>query len=137
MIVKGILTAEDAELAVNAGVSGIIVSNHGARQLDSVATTIEALPEVVKAVAGRIPVFLDGGIRQGTDIFKALALGATMVFIGRPVIFGLAVNGQQGVEDVLGILKKEFDIAACLAGCRTLKDITRNMVVHKSFYAKL
>lgn len=124
MIVKGILTGEDAELAVESGASGIVVSNHGARQLDSVPATIEALPEVVKAVAGRIPVFLDGGIRQGTDMFKALALGATMVFIGRSVVYGLAVNGQQGVENIINILKMEFDIAACLAGCRTLEDIS-------------
>lgn len=134
---KGILTGEDAELAVNCGAAGIIVSNHGARQLDSVPATMEVLPEIIKAVDDRIPVFLDGGIRQGTDIFKALALGAKMVFIGRSVVYGLAVSGQKGVEDVFNILKMEFDIAACLAGCKSLKDISSNMVVHENYYAKL
>lgn len=137
VILKGILTREDAELAVESGVAGVMVSNHGARQLDGVPATIEALPEVVDAVDGRIPVFMDGGIRQGTDMFKALALGAKMVFLGRSTIYGLAVNGQKGVEDVINIMKKEFDVAFCLAGCRTLSDISRDMVMHENRYAKL
>jgi (S)-2-hydroxy-acid oxidase len=137
VVLKGILTKEDAELAVRSGVAGIMVSNHGARQLDGVPATIEALPEVVEVVSGRIPVFLDGGVRQGTDLFKALALGAKMVFLGRSTIYGLAVNGQQGVEDVINIMKKEFDIAFCLAGCRKISDISRDMVAHESQYAKL
>lgn len=134
---KGVLTPEDAELSINMGVAGIIVSNHGARQIDSVPASIEALPEIVKVVGGRVPIFLDGGIRQGTDIFKALALGATMVFIGRPAVYGLVVNGQKGVENVINILRKELDIAMCLSGCSSLQDITNNMVVHENYYAKL
>jgi (S)-2-hydroxy-acid oxidase len=137
VLAKGIMCKEDAELAIKMGAQGIIVSNHGGRHVDSLPASIEALPEIVEAVAGRVPVFLDGGVRQGTDIFKALALGAKMVFIGRPAIYGLAVNGQKGVEDVIGILKKELDIAMCLCGCRTINDITRDMVAHESYFAKL
>jgi (S)-2-hydroxy-acid oxidase len=95
------------------------------------------LPEIVAAVDDRLPIFMDGGIMQGTDIFKALALGAKMVFIGRPAIWGLAVNGQEGVEEVIKILKRELDIAMALAGCRTIADITRDHVAHESQYAKL
>ncbi len=137
VLVKGVLCAEDAELSIEMGAQGIIVSNHGARQVDSVPASIEVLPGIVEAVAGRVPVFLDGGIRQGTDIFKALALGAQMVFIGRPAVYGLAVNGQKGVEDVINILRKEFDIAMCLSGCQTIKDIVKDMVAHESYFAKL
>ena len=98
MVVKGILTAEDAQLAVEHGAAGIIVSNHGGRQLDGVLATIEALPEVVEAVGGRCEVYLDGGVRRGTDVLKALALGARGVFVGRPVLWGLAVDGAAGVS---------------------------------------
>ncbi len=106
LILKGVLTAEDAARAVEAGIDGLIVSNHGGRQLDGVLPTIEALPEVVEAVRGRCEVYLDGGIRRGTDILKALALGARAVLIGRPVFWGLAVNGEAGVYDVLHIWPK-------------------------------
>ena len=98
IVVKGILTAEDALLAVEHGAAGIIVSNHGGRQLDGVPATIEALPEVVEAVAGRCEVYLDGGVRRGTDVLKALALGARGVFVGRPVLWGLAVDGAAGLS---------------------------------------
>ncbi|XP_057417037.1 glycolate oxidase 1-like isoform X2 [Lotus japonicus] len=129
ILVKGVLTAEDTKMAIEAGAAGIIVSNHGARQLDYVPATIMALEEVVKAAQGKIPVFLDGGIRRGTDVFKALALGASGVFIGRPVLFSLAANGEAGVRKVLQILHDEFELAMALCGCRSLKEITRDHVV--------
>ncbi|XP_021741404.1 peroxisomal (S)-2-hydroxy-acid oxidase GLO1-like isoform X2 [Chenopodium quinoa] len=129
ILLKGVLTAEDARLAVQAGAAGIIVSNHGARQLDFVPATIMALEEIVKAVECRIPVFLDGGIRRGTDVFKALALGASGVFIGRPIVFSLAVDGEAGVRKVLQMLRDEFDLTMALSGCRTIKEITRNHVM--------
>ncbi|KAL6546370.1 Lactoylglutathione lyase [Orobanche minor] len=125
ILVKGVLTAEDANLAVQAGVAGIIVSNHGARQLDYVPATIMALEEVVKAAQGILPVFLDGGIRRGTDVFKALALGASGVFIGRPVVFALAADGEAGVRKVLQMLRDEFELTMALSGCRSIKEITR------------
>ena len=105
------------------------MSNHGARQLDYVPATIMALEEVVKAVQGRIPVFLDGGVRRGTDVFKALALGASAVFIGRPVIWSLAAAGEAGIRNVLQMLRDEFELTMALSGCRSLKEITRNHVV--------
>lgn len=128
ILVKGIMTAEDALLAVEAGVDGIIVSNHGARQLDGVPSTLEVLPEVVEAVAGRVPVIFDGGIRKGTDVFKALGLGADLCLIGRSALWGLAHNGQRGVEDVLHILERELSRAMALAGAASIKDITRDML---------
>lgn len=128
ILIKGILTAEDAELAIQAGVAGIIVSNHGARQLDFVSSTIVALEEVVKAVRGRVPVLFDGGIRRGTDVFKALAIGAQAVLVGRPIIFGLAVKGEFGVKKVLEMLQEELELAMSLSGCCSLKDITRSHV---------
>ncbi|XP_020204357.1 (S)-2-hydroxy-acid oxidase GLO2 [Cajanus cajan] len=129
IILKGVLTAEDARLAIQAGAAGIIVSNHGARQLDYVPATIMALEEVVKAAQGRVPVFLDGGIRRGTDVFKSLALGASGVFIGRPVVFSLAVDGEAGVRKVLQMLRDEFELTMALSGCGSLKEITRDHVV--------
>ena len=128
ILVKGILTAEDALLALERSVSGIIVSNHGGRQLDGAVTSIEALPEIVDAVAGRCEVYLDGGIRRGTDILKALALGARAVLIGRPVLWGLAVNGAHGVQRVLEILHTELERAMRLAGCPTLASINPTLV---------
>ncbi|XP_058731863.1 glycolate oxidase 1-like isoform X2 [Vicia villosa] len=129
ILLKGVLTSEDTKLAIQAGVSGIIVSNHGARQLDYVPATITALEEVVKAAGGKIPVFLDGGVRRGTDVFKALALGASGVFIGRPVVYSLAADGEAGVRKVLEILRDEFQLTMALCGCRSLKEITRDHVV--------
>jgi isopentenyl diphosphate isomerase/L-lactate dehydrogenase-like FMN-dependent dehydrogenase len=128
LLVKGILTAEDAHLAVEHGVSGIIVSNHGGRQLDGAVTSIEALPEVVDAVAGRCEVYLDGGIRRGTDILKALALGARAVLVGRPILWGLAVDGAAGVQQILSILHTELERAMKLAGCPTIARINRALV---------
>ena len=129
IVVKGILTAEDAQLAVEHGAAGIIVSNHGGRQLDGVPATIEALPEVVEAVAGRCEVYLDGGVRRGTDVLKALALGARGVFVGRPVLWGLAVDGAAGVERVLTLLRDELELAMALAGRPTLASIDRTLVI--------
>ncbi|KAK7284007.1 hypothetical protein RIF29_13758 [Crotalaria pallida] len=129
ILVKGVLTAEDARIAVEIGAAGIIVSNHGARQLDYVPATIMALEEVVKGAQGRVPVFLDGGVRRGTDVFKALALGASGVFIGRPVVFSLAADGEAGVSKALQMLRDEFELTMALSGCRSLKEITRDHVV--------
>nr|VDC93619.1 unnamed protein product [Brassica oleracea] len=129
ILVKGVLTGEDARIAIQAGAAGIIVSNHGARQLDYVPATISALEEVVKATQGRVPVFLDGGVRRGTDVFKALALGASGIFIGRPVVFSLAAEGEAGVRKVLQMLRDEFELTMALSGCRSLSEITRNHIV--------
>ncbi|XP_030552420.1 glycolate oxidase 1-like isoform X2 [Rhodamnia argentea] len=129
ILVKGVLTAEDTRVAVQAGAAGIIVSNHGARQLDYVPATIMALEEVVKAAQGKLPVFLDGGVRRGTDVFKALALGASGVFIGRPVLFSLAAEGEAGVKKVLQMLRDEFELTMALSGCRSLKEITRDHIM--------
>ncbi len=128
IVVKGVVTAEDAALAVEHGAQGIIVSNHGGRQLDGAVATIEALPEVVAAVNGRIEVYLDGGIRRGTDALKALALGARAVLVGRPVLWGLAANGQQGVTRVLDLLGAELELAMALAGAPSLAALTPALV---------
>ncbi|CAM0876673.1 unnamed protein product [Alopecurus aequalis] len=129
ILVKGVITAEDARLAVHSGAAGIIVSNHGARQLDYVPATISALEEVVTAAQGRIPVYLDGGVRRGTDVFKALALGASGVFIGRPVVFALAADGENAVRNLLRMIREEFEITMALGGCTKLSDITRNHIL--------
>ncbi len=131
LLVKGILTAEDAELAVAAGVDGIVVSNHGGRQLDRVPSGIAALPEVVAAVAGRVPVLVDGGVRRGTDVLVALALGARAVLIGRPAAWGLAVAGAEGVAGVLAILREGFVNAMALSGCRGVADVDRALVTRR------
>src|SRR5579884_3980114 len=128
IILKGILTAEDAVLAVEHGVDGIIVSNHGGRQLDCVPASIEALPEVVAAVNGRCEVYMDGGIRRGTDVLMALALGARAVLIGRPVLWGLAVDGADGVRRVLHLLRDELEQAMALSGCPTLASVGAALV---------
>ena len=128
VLVKGVLTAEDAELAVQHGAAGIIVSNHGGRQLDTVPATIETLPEVAEAVAGRCEVYMDGGIRRGTDVLKALALGARAVLIGRPALWGLAAAGEAGVRHVLELLRDELVLAMMLAGRPTLASIDRTLV---------
>ncbi|KAK2109611.1 Hydroxyacid oxidase 1 [Saguinus oedipus] len=121
-------TGDDAREAVKHGLNGILVSNHGARQLDGVPATIDALPEIVEAVEGKVEVFLDGGVRKGTDVLKALALGAKAVFVGRPVIWGLAFQGEKGVRDVLEILKEEFQLAMALSGCQNVKVIDKTLV---------
>ncbi|KAI1320447.1 Hydroxyacid oxidase 1 [Mortierella claussenii] len=131
VVVKGVLTAEDAKLAADAGVEGIVVSNHGGRQLDGVLATIDALPEVLDAVKGRnVEVYIDGGVRKGTDVLKALALGAKAVFLGRPILWGLVHDGEDGVSLALDLIQKEFELAMALAGCRNLSDIKREHVQH-------
>jgi isopentenyl diphosphate isomerase/L-lactate dehydrogenase-like FMN-dependent dehydrogenase len=128
VVVKGVLTAEDAELAVKHGLSGIIVSNHGARQLDQTGSTIRALPECVQAAGGKIPVLVDGGFRRGTDIFKALALGATAVGVGRPYLWGLVAFGQRGVVQVMDILQSELATDMGMAGAGKISEIDRSYV---------
>lgn len=132
IVVKGVMTAEDAEIACQHGVDGILVSNHGARQLDTVPATIEALPEVVKAVRGRCEVYLDGGVCRGLDAFKALALGARAVFFGRPYLWGLAHSGEDGVAHVIQLLRDELEMAFQLCGCTSVSDIKPEMVMHHS-----
>jgi len=132
LVLKGIVTREDAELCVERGVDGIIVSNHGGRAEESGRSTIECLPEVIEAVGGKIPVLIDGGFRRGTDIFKALALGAKAVCIGRPYIWGLGAFGQPGVERVLDILRVELELIMKQAGVLSLDQIKRSYVVESS-----
>ncbi|GJN26412.1 hypothetical protein PR202_gb14340 [Eleusine coracana subsp. coracana] len=132
ILVKGIITAEDTRVSMECGIAGIIVSNHGGRQLDYVPATISCLEEVVRETKGRVPVFLDSGIRRGTDVFKALALGASGVCIGRPLLYALAVDGEAGVSNALRMLRDELEIAMALNGCTSLKDITRNHVSTES-----
>ncbi len=129
LVIKGIVTREDAELALVHGVDGLVVSNHGGRAEDSGRATIDSLGEVVAGVKGRMPVLVDSGFRRGSDVFKALALGATAVGIGRPYIWGLAAFGQQGVESVLGILRKELLIAMRQAGTRNIAEIKSSLVI--------
>jgi 4-hydroxymandelate oxidase len=128
LLVKGVVRPDDARCALDAGAAGIIVSNHGARQLDSAPATLEALPGVVEAVAGRCEVLMDGGIRWGTDVLKALALGARAVLVGRPVLWGLAVGGRAGVTRVLQLLREELSCAMTLAGCANLDAITPDLI---------
>ncbi len=128
LLLKGILNPDDAATAVSAGVDGIIVSNHGARNLDTVPATITALPLVVERVAGRLPVLVDGGIRRGTDVLKALAFGAVAVEIGRPYLWGLGLAGPDGVSRVVEILRHEFELAMMLAGRPTLGSIDRSAI---------
>lgn len=120
--------------AKTAGVKGVIVSNHGGRNLDSAPASIEALPEIVDAVGDSMTVMLDSGIRGGPEVFKALALGAKQVFVGSPAIWGLAIDGENGVHSVLEMIKKEFEVVMTLAGSSTLNEIKRTQVVHESYY---
>lgn len=128
VVLKGVLAPEDAGRAIDAGAAGILVSNHGGRTLDTVPATIDALPAVADAVAGRVPLLLDGGVRRGTDVLKALALGASAVLVGRPCVAALAVAGPAGVAHVLHILRAELEAAMVLSGCRTLADIDRSVL---------
>jgi isopentenyl diphosphate isomerase/L-lactate dehydrogenase-like FMN-dependent dehydrogenase len=128
LLVKGVMRAEECRRLLDLGVDGIVVSNHGGRQLDGVLAAIEALPEVVQAVGGEAEVFVDGGFRRGTDLVKALALGARACLIGRPFLFGLAVAGQAGVRQVLEILRAEIDQTMALLGCATVADIDRSAI---------
>ena len=128
VILKGILTREDAALAVEHGADAIIVSNHGGRQLDGVAASLDALPEVVEAVGGACEVYVDGGIRRGTDVLKALALGARAALTGRAIASGLAVGGEAGVLDVLTMLRDEIELGLALLGCTSTDEVTRSHI---------
>ena len=128
VLVKGIVRADDALLAVQHGASGIVVSNHGGRQLDTSPATIEVLPRIADAVQGAVPLLLDGGVRRGTDVVKALALGARAVLIGRPVLWGLTLGGKQGVERVYEMLRTELDLAMALCGAKTVADLDRGLI---------
>jgi isopentenyl diphosphate isomerase/L-lactate dehydrogenase-like FMN-dependent dehydrogenase len=132
LVVKGVLTAEDARLACEHGASGIVVSNHGGRQLDGVSATIDALEEVVEAADGRVEVLVDGGIRRGTDVVKALALGARAVLVGRAPLWGLAVDGEAGARRVLELLQTETLGALQLVGCTSPADVSRDRVARAS-----
>ena len=123
ILLKGILHPEDAARAVEAGIDGIVVSTHGGRQVDGAIATLEALPEVATAVGGRIPILLDSGIRGGADVFKALALGASAVLLGRPYVYGLAIAGSAGVREVIENLRADFELTMALAGCSRLSEI--------------
>jgi len=128
VLVKGVLTAEDAVLAAEAGVDGVVVSNHGGRQLDGVAAALDALPEVVEAAGDRLVVLMDGGIRRGADVVKALALGAQAVLAGRPPLWGLAAGGAEGAQRVLELLHDELELALSLCGCTSPAEVTRGHV---------
>lgn len=128
IVIKGIMTADDASRVVSEGIDGIIISNHGGRTLDTQPSAIDMLPEIAQAVAGRLPLLLDGGIRRGSDAFKALALGATAVLVGRPYMYGLAAAGAVGVAHVLHILRAELEVTMALTGSRDLEAITNSLV---------
>ena len=128
VLIKGVLSPLDAAKAAAAGLDGIVVSNHGARNMDTVPPTIEALPRIADAVDGRSTLLMDGGVRRGTDVLKALALGASAVLIGRPYLYGLAANGPEGIARVITLLRNEFEMAMALTGRRTLKEIDRTVL---------
>jgi len=128
ILLKGVLHPEDAKIALAHGVDGLLLSNHGGRQLDTAPATIDLLPEMVEAVGGAIPVLLDGGVRRGTDVAKAIALGAAAVGVGRPIVWGLAADGERGVGRVLEILREEFDHTLALCGAGGLAELTRDLV---------
>jgi 4-hydroxymandelate oxidase len=129
VIPKGILSPEDARIAIEAGAKAIVVSNHGGRQLDDVVVTLDALPAVARVAAGKAEVLVDGGIRRGTDVLKALALGARAELVGRPIFWGLAVAGEVGVERVLHLLRAELELGFRLSGCATVDDINHSLIV--------
>ena len=131
LVIKGIVTREDAELAVAHGADAIVCSNHGGRAEETGRSTIESLPEVLQGAAGRVPVLVDSGFRRGTDIFTALALGATAICVGRPYVWGLAAFGQQGVERVLEILDNELRLAMIGCGTTSVRDIGGASIIDK------
>jgi 4-hydroxymandelate oxidase len=131
LVIKGILRGDDAARAVDHGVNAVIVSNHGGRQLDGAIASLDALPEVVKAIGGRAEVILDGGIRRGVDMLKALALGANAVLLGRPILWGLAVGGELGVSHVLELIQDEFNVAMALSGSSRVQDIDSSLITQK------
>ncbi|ESY12599.1 2-hydroxy-acid oxidase [Mesorhizobium sp. LNJC380A00] len=128
IVLKGILDPEDAELAISSGADAIVVSNHGARNLDTLPATIDALPAVAERVAGRIPIIIDGGIRRGTDVLKSIALGATAVMIGRPYVYALALGGSDGVRHCVDLLRREFETAMALTGRTSIGEIDRSLI---------
>jgi 4-hydroxymandelate oxidase len=128
LVLKGIVRGDDAKTGVEAGAAAIVVSNHGGRQLDGASATIDVLPEVVEAVEGRVDVLLDGGIRRGGDIMKALGLGAKAVLVGRPYLWGLAVDGEAGVRRVMELLRDDLALTMALCGCPSMADIDRSLV---------
>jgi 4-hydroxymandelate oxidase len=128
VLIKGLLRADDAVRAVDAGAAGVIVSNHGGRQLDTAPAAIDALAAIADAVGDRTELIVDGGIRRGADVVKAIAMGARAVQIGRPIVWGLVVDGEQGVSDVLGLLRDELDLAMALTGCRSIDEITSDLL---------
>lgn len=131
VLLKGVLHPDDAKKAVESGFDGIVVSNHGGRQVDGAIATLEALPPIVDVVAGRIPVLLDSGVRTGADVVKALALCAVAVLVGRPYVYGLAIAGEAGVREVLQNLLADFDLALGLSGCSSVSALSRATVVER------
>ncbi len=129
LVLKGILDPEDADRGIRAGAAAIYVSNHGGRNLDTLPATLEALPEIAEKVSGRVPILVDGGVRRGTDVIKALALGATAVAIGRPYLYGLAVSGADGVRGVVNVLRNELEMAMALTGRPTIASIDRSLIL--------
>eukprot|EP00877_Chromochloris_zofingiensis_P012973 jgi/Chrzof1/792/Cz01g29010.t1 len=129
VFIKGVLSPEDAVIAVQYGVDGLVVSNHGGRQLDTSPSALDMLPAIVAAVGGRIPVLMDGGVRRGTDVLKAIALGATAVLLGRPILYGLAIGGEHGVRRVIQLLKQEFELSMALSGCCSVGSITSKLLL--------
>ncbi|MFQ5944840.1 MAG: alpha-hydroxy acid oxidase [Candidatus Methylomirabilales bacterium] len=132
VLVKGVVHPEDAAAGMDRGVAGIVVSNHGGRQLDTAPATIDVLPEIAEVLDNRVPIIVDGGVRRGTDALKALALGADAVAVGRPVLWGLAVDGEEGASRVLGILREELERAMLLCGAGRLTDLTPDLVLGSS-----
>jgi 4-hydroxymandelate oxidase len=128
IVLKGVLHPFDARLAVESGVDGLIVSNHGGRQLDTTPATIDQLPQIAEVIEGRVPLLLDGGVRRGTDVIKALAHGADAVAVGRPVIWGLAAGGEEGVARVLALLRTELENALTLCGCDSPRAVTHSLI---------
>ena len=129
LVLKGILDPEDADRAIRSGAAAIYVSNHGGRNLDTLPATLEVLPEIAEKVSRRIPIIVDGGVRRGTDVIKALASGATAVAIGRPYLYGLAVSGADGVRGVVNILRNELEMAMALTGRPTIASIDRSLIL--------
>jgi len=132
ILLKGILNAVDAAAAIEHGMDGIVVSNHGGRQVDEAIATMDALPGIVEAVAGRVPILLDSGVRSGADVFRAIALGASAVGLGRPYVWGLAAGGEDGVREVIRNLRADFDLTMGLAGCARIADIGRESVTRSA-----
>ncbi len=137
ILIKGVMTREDAVAAADTGADGVIVSNHGGRQLDGVASSISRLPEVVAAVGDNIEVYMDGGVRSGIDVVKAVALGAKGVMIGRPWVWALAARGEQGLENLLSVFQQEISVAMALMGVNRIGEITPDLVTWQHLHRDL